>query len=135
MIRADRWDNPRSGVFKRFMTVSSQLILPITPLKFDRTAQYTYILSLPTLATFAIGNAAIKYKEGFIYFPGQGSEYHTCSGTANEPTHPVRPSSYPETIPAVGEATFRLDFPAYDGPVLRMGIGNVSTIACQTHPD
>ncbi|KAF9645885.1 hypothetical protein BDM02DRAFT_3100759 [Thelephora ganbajun] len=52
-FRCLRWDNPRSGVFKRFMT-------------------YTYILSLPTLATFAIGNAVIKYQEGFIYFPGHG---------------------------------------------------------------
>jgi len=52
-FRCLRWDNPRSGVFKRFMT-------------------YTYILSLPTLAIFAIGNAAIKYMEGFIYLPGHG---------------------------------------------------------------
>lgn len=52
-FRCLRWDNPRSGVFKRFMT-------------------YTYVLSLPTLATFAIGNAAIKYQEGFIYLPGHG---------------------------------------------------------------
>lgn len=52
-FRCLRWDNPRSGVFKRFMT-------------------YTYLLSLPTLAIFAIGNAVIKYEEGFIYFPGHG---------------------------------------------------------------
>ncbi|KAF9785071.1 hypothetical protein BJ322DRAFT_1005807 [Thelephora terrestris] len=52
-FRCLRWDNPRSGVFKRFMT-------------------YTYILSLPTLATYTIGNAAIKYTEGYIYLPGHG---------------------------------------------------------------
>ena len=97
-------------------------------------AQYTYILSLPTLATFAIGNATIKYREGFIYLPGHGSEYHTCSGAENAPTRPVRPFSYPEAIPAVGETSYRVDFPAYDGSVICMGVGNVSATACQNPP-
>lgn len=49
-------------------------------LKSDPVVKYTYILSLPTLATFAIGNAAIKYKEGFIYLPGYGSRCHFILG-------------------------------------------------------
>ena len=61
------------------MTVSSRSIL-VTPSRFDLLAQYTYILSLPTLATFAIGNAVIKYEEGFIFYPGNGSKYHACHG-------------------------------------------------------
>ena len=75
VVGIGRWDNPRSGVFKRFMTVSSRLIPSSHPERLTHLAQYTYILSLPTLATFAIGSAAIKYKEGFVYLPGHGSEF------------------------------------------------------------
>jgi len=46
---ADRWDNPRSGVFKRFMTVSSKSILSITPSKLDRMAA----VYLRTFAAYA----------------------------------------------------------------------------------
>lgn len=73
----------------------------------------------------------IKYREGFIYLPGRGSEYHVRPRIAGGSTYPGRPFSYLEAISAVGEATRKVDFPAYDGPVIRMGVGNVSAIVCQ----
>lgn len=76
----------------------------------------------------------IKYKEGFIYLPDQGGECHTCPGVAGGSTHPCRPFSCLETISAVVEATRKVDFPANDGPVIRMGVGNVSAIVCQNLP-
>ena len=115
------------------MTVSSRSIL-VTPSRFDRLAQYTYILSLPTLATYAIGNAVIKYEEGFIFYPGHGSKYHTCPWATNGPAHHVRSFSYPEAIPAVEGAVHTGDFPASDGPILCMGLGNVSNTIHQNPP-
>ncbi|KAF7362500.1 hypothetical protein MVEN_00597700 [Mycena venus] len=47
-----RWNNgPYSGAFKRVMT-------------------YSYLLSVPLLLTYSIGFAIIKYKEGFIVLDG-----------------------------------------------------------------
>jgi len=34
----------------------------------------------------------------------------------------------------MGRTAPTVNFPAHDGPVLRMGIGNVSTTACQNPP-
>jgi len=47
-----RWNNgPYSGAFKRVMT-------------------YSYLLSVPIIMTYAIGFAIIKYQQGFIVFEG-----------------------------------------------------------------
>lgn len=43
--------------------------------------------------------------------------------------------SYSEAISAVDEGTYRVDFSTYDGPVLRMGVGNVSATAYRIHPN
>lgn len=46
MARADRWDNPRSGVFKRFMTVGSNLFLSIAPPELDQmVAVYVHTIA------------------------------------------------------------------------------------------
>ncbi|TFK64004.1 hypothetical protein BDN72DRAFT_289768 [Pluteus cervinus] len=53
-FRCLRWnDGPYSGAFKRVMT-------------------YSYLLSVPMIITYATGNAVIKYREGFIFFPPLG---------------------------------------------------------------
>ncbi|KAF9649491.1 hypothetical protein BDM02DRAFT_3083778, partial [Thelephora ganbajun] len=44
---------PYSGAFKRLMT-------------------YTYLLTLPTITVYSVGNAVIKYQEGFIFHPHFG---------------------------------------------------------------
>jgi len=49
-----RWNNgPHSGAFKRVMT-------------------YSYLLSVPLVMTYALGFAIIKYNEGFVFIPGIG---------------------------------------------------------------
>ncbi|KAF9075485.1 hypothetical protein BDP27DRAFT_1212433 [Rhodocollybia butyracea] len=49
-----RWDNgPYSGAFKRVMT-------------------YSYLLSVPLIITYAVGFAVIKYKEGYVFLPSTG---------------------------------------------------------------
>ncbi|TFK44987.1 hypothetical protein BDQ12DRAFT_642091 [Crucibulum laeve] len=49
-----RWHSgPSSGAFKRVMT-------------------YSYLLSVPLIIGYAVGNAIIKYHEGFIYLPTHG---------------------------------------------------------------
>lgn len=42
--------------------------------------------------------------------------------------------SYPEAIPTMGEGTHSVYLSADDGLVIRVGIGNVSAVACQTLP-
>jgi len=44
---------PYTGAFKRVMT-------------------YTYLLAQPMIATYSVGNAVIKYKEGFIFSSKHG---------------------------------------------------------------
>jgi len=44
MLLIGRWDNPRSGVFKRFMTVRSRLTLPTAPFLTARSV-YVYIIA------------------------------------------------------------------------------------------
>ncbi|KAJ7478637.1 hypothetical protein B0H11DRAFT_2173655 [Mycena galericulata] len=46
-----RWNNGQSGAFKRVMT-------------------YSYLLSVPLIMTYALGFAIIKYQQGFIEFEG-----------------------------------------------------------------
>ncbi len=43
--------------------------LPLTQL------QYSYLLTIPLIFTFAIGNTIIKYREGFILHPTLGSQF------------------------------------------------------------
>ncbi|KAG6918880.1 hypothetical protein DXG01_010944 [Tephrocybe rancida] len=51
-----RWNSgPASGAFKRIMT-------------------YSYLLSVPLITTFAIGFAVVKYYEGFVALPLYGSK-------------------------------------------------------------
>ncbi|KAJ7686066.1 hypothetical protein B0H17DRAFT_1204456 [Mycena rosella] len=47
-----RWNNGSSGAFKRVMT-------------------YSYLLSVPLIMTYALGFTVIKYQQGFIPFEGQ----------------------------------------------------------------
>jgi len=91
----------------------------------DRAAQYTYILSLPTLATYAIGNAVIKYQEGFVTIAGFGSEFRVIPLDL-EQTHCARLLSYPKTVPVMEEGACTGDFPAHNDRVLRVGVGDVS---------
>lgn len=52
-----RWNSgPYSGAFKRIMT-------------------YTYLASVPLIATFAIGFTILKYREGFVEVPVYGSAF------------------------------------------------------------
>ncbi|KAJ4468363.1 hypothetical protein C8J55DRAFT_203079 [Lentinula edodes] len=49
-----KWNNgPYSGAFKRIMT-------------------YSYLLSIPLIITYSVGFAIIKYKEGFVYLELEG---------------------------------------------------------------
>ncbi|KAJ3722186.1 hypothetical protein DFJ43DRAFT_1133864 [Lentinula guzmanii] len=49
-----KWDNgPYSGAFKRVMT-------------------YSYLLCIPLIITYAVGFAVIKYKEGYVYLEFEG---------------------------------------------------------------
>ncbi|KAF9463550.1 hypothetical protein BDZ94DRAFT_1308664 [Collybia nuda] len=49
-----KWNNgPSSGAFKRVMT-------------------YSYLMSVPLITAYAVGNAVIKYNEGFILHPTLG---------------------------------------------------------------
>lgn len=36
--------------------------------------QYSYLLSVPLIMTYAIGFAVIKYSEGFVFIPGHGGK-------------------------------------------------------------
>ena len=36
--------------------------------------QYSYLLSVPLIITYAVGFAAIKYYEGFVVYPFVGCE-------------------------------------------------------------
>ena len=38
----------------------------------DQSLQYTYLLTLPLITTYSVGNAVIKYKEGFVFSPQYG---------------------------------------------------------------
>ena len=67
----------------------------------------------------------IKYREGFIYIAGYGGEL-SWPGTTNGPTYFVHPFSYRETIPTMEGATCTINFSADDGPVLHVGVGDVS---------
>ncbi|KAJ3807657.1 hypothetical protein F5876DRAFT_90471 [Lentinula aff. lateritia] len=52
-----KWNNgPYSGAFKRIMT-------------------YSYLLSVPLIITYAVGFAIIKYKEGYVYLELEGGEF------------------------------------------------------------
>ncbi|KAF9262658.1 hypothetical protein L218DRAFT_1000539 [Marasmius fiardii PR-910] len=48
-----KWTNTHSGAFKRIMT-------------------YSYLLSVPLITTYAVGFAIIKYQEGFLDLPSHG---------------------------------------------------------------
>ncbi|KAH8096796.1 hypothetical protein BXZ70DRAFT_1009474 [Cristinia sonorae] len=48
-----RWNSPYSGAFKRIMT-------------------YTYMLTIPLIVIYAVGFAVIKYKVGYSFIPGHG---------------------------------------------------------------
>ncbi|KAI9507127.1 hypothetical protein F5148DRAFT_151816 [Russula earlei] len=52
-FRCIRWNQGPQGTFKRVMT-------------------YSYLLSVPSIMTYAIGFSIIKYSEGYITFPGFG---------------------------------------------------------------
>ena len=54
---------PYSGAFKRLMTVRSP---PPPGSQTQQPIQYTYILTLPLITVYSVGNAAIKYQEGFV---------------------------------------------------------------------
>jgi len=64
--------SPYSGSFKRLMTVRSTH--PASGLQTERSPQYTYVLSLPMITIYSVGNAVIKYREGFIFEAGVGGE-------------------------------------------------------------
>lgn len=40
----------------------------------ERSSQYTYILTLPLITTYSVGNAVIKYREGFVFDTQFGGE-------------------------------------------------------------
>jgi len=63
---------PYSGAFKRLMTVSSRS--PAFGFRAEQSPQYTYILSLPLITIYSVGNAVIKYQEGFVYDAEFGGE-------------------------------------------------------------
>ena len=86
--------------------------------------QYTYIVTLPTFSTFAIGNASIKYMEGFIYFPGHGSGYRALRFGSWRGW--LIAHSYPKAIPIVDKGTSTVHFSADDASILHMGVGDVS---------
>ncbi|TFK22567.1 hypothetical protein FA15DRAFT_671361 [Coprinopsis marcescibilis] len=70
-----RWDNgPNSGAFKRIMT-------------------YSYIITVPLIFTFALGITIIKYDEGFIVHPLTGDiipkPYSQWGKTAHEAVFPL----------------------------------------------
>lgn len=72
ILATNRW-NAGSGTFKRVMVVSlvpnaiQILVHPLSP-------QYTYSLTIPMIFCCSFGFTIIKYKEGYLDFPGLGSE-------------------------------------------------------------
>ena len=63
---------PYSGEFKRLMAVRSHL--SGSGFQTERSSQYTYILTLPLITTYSVGNAVIKYREGFVFDTQFGGE-------------------------------------------------------------
>ena len=57
------------------MTVRSPLL--VTRARTERPLKYTYILSLPLITIYSVGNAVIKYQEGFVFDPRVGGEIIT----------------------------------------------------------
>lgn len=120
-----RWDNPRSGVFKRFMTVSSRLISSIS----DARPPCTVYIHIVVAHTGDIRHRQRRDKvHGGVYLFSRSRKW-VLSPTlrlADGSAHCARQSSYPEAIPTVDEGSFTLNLPAHDGPFLRVGVRDVS---------
>ena len=47
---------------------------PSPGLRTEHSLQYTYIMSLPLITVYSVGNAVIKYQEGFVFDSQAGGE-------------------------------------------------------------
>jgi len=103
-----RWNNgPSSGAFKRIMTVSHLVFFHSrSPYKI---MQYSYLLSVPFIMTYAIGFAIIKYHEGFVAIPLVGGKVFSwpCATFLIVPS-PVISKPYTEWAPGPARAIFPL---------------------------
>ena len=89
---------PYSGAFKRLMTVRSAP--QVFEFQTERSPQYTYILTLPLITIYSLGNAVIKYQEGFV------TDGH--SGGSRIPFG-SRPSSHSLKLPSFSKTALSMD--------------------------
>ena len=54
------------------MTVRSRPL--VSGICAEQSQQYTYVMSLPLITIYSVGNAVIKYDEGFILHPQLGGK-------------------------------------------------------------
>lgn len=103
-----RWNNgPYSGAFKRLMTVRPSC-LPSSHGSWTYR-QYTYLLTLPLVLVYALGNTIIKYHQGFIDHPIYGSTYLLQSlKNYSHCLHTVVAKPYQMWSPAAQNANFPL---------------------------
>lgn len=101
---------PYSGAFKRVMAVCP--CLPTPGLRTKQSPQYTYLLTLPLLTTYSVGNAVIKYKEGFVFSSQYGGErFRTFSRSSD---HLPGLFSDSETLHRMDQVSSRRDVPIVD---------------------
>lgn len=82
--------------------------------------QYSYLVTIPMIFTFAIGNTIIKYREGFILHPTLGSQspYIAASPTVSEPYPCLR--SHTKALSVVGSAVQSYNLPLHASLFHRM---------------
>ena len=74
-----------------------------------RSLQYTYILTLPLVTIYSVGNAVIKYQEGFVVNSEGGGKRHHCFWPLN---HSLMHPSVPQIARSMDEGSPKRNLPA-----------------------
>jgi len=107
---------PYSGAFKRLMTVRA---LPKTfEFQTEQPPQYTYILTLPLITIYSLGNAVIKYQEGFVINGHSGGRRVPFGSRPSD--HSLELSSGSKTALSMDQGSPRCDLPVVDGVLDRV---------------
>ena len=67
-------NKPRAILWRIQAAHDRTLPSPSLGFRAERSLQYTYILTLPLITIYSVGNAVIKYQEGFVFDSQGGGE-------------------------------------------------------------